>query len=198
MRNPLLAFNALFVVLGAIALASSAAYAQEPKPGKLKVSVSRPEPYTFVDEKAIGPGSQSIPLPEGKHSVTVANYGFKSFRQDVSITSGETTSVAANLEPDGSVVSGPWGRIQFEVGTMTRGDYAVLLNGKKPEYFVGHVDEFNHNIWWKQELIVPARTHEVTVTTNGQVVWSGNRNRAGPYYLAIPRDRYFMGSRGNN
>ena len=173
MRNPLLAFNALFVVLGAIALASSAAYAQEPKPGKLKVSVSRPEPYTFVDEKAIGPGNQSIRLPEGKHSVTVANYGFKSFRQDVSITPGETTSVAANLEPDGSVVSGPWGRIQFEVGTMTRGDYAVLLNGKKPDYFVGHVDEFNHNIWWKQELIVPPATHEITVTRNGKVVWSG-------------------------
>src|ERR1700746_2520991 len=101
MRNPLLAFRPLLVILGVSALVSSAAFAQEPKPGKLKVSVSRPEPYTFVDEKAIGPGNQSIHLPEGKHSVTVANYGFKSFRQDVSIAPGETTSVTANLEPDG-------------------------------------------------------------------------------------------------
>jgi hypothetical protein len=173
MRNPLLVFRALFVVLGVSVLVSSAASAQEPKPGKLKVSVSRPEPYTFVDEKAIGPGNQSVRLPEGKHSVVVANYGFKSFRQDVSITPGETTSVAANLEPDGNVVSGPWGRIQFEVGTLTRGDYAVLLNGKKPDYFVGHVDEFNQNILWKQELIVPPATHQVTVTRNGKEVWSG-------------------------
>jgi DNA-binding beta-propeller fold protein YncE len=173
MRHPLLAFRALFVVLGASALLASAAHGQEPKPGKLKVSVSRPEPYTFVDEKAIGPGNRSISLPEGKHNVVVSNYGFKSFQQDVSIATGETTSITANLEPYGDVVSGPWGRIQIEVGTLTRGDYAVLLNGKKPGYFVGHVDEFNHNIWWKQELIVPPATHDVTVTRNGQVVWTG-------------------------
>ena len=152
---------------------STAAHAQEPKPGKLKVYVTLPEAYTFVDEKAIGPGNQSIRLGEGKHTVSVANYGFKAFRQDVSIASGETTTVKVNLETDGANVSGPWGRIQIEVGTMTRGDYAVLLNGKSEGYFVGHVDEFNQNILWKQELIVPVRTHDVTVTRNGQTVWSG-------------------------
>lgn len=152
---------------------STAAHAQEPKPGKLKVYVTLPEAYTFVDEKAIGPGNQSIRLGEGKHTLSVENYGFKAFRQDVSIASGETTTVKVNLETDGANVSGPWGRIQIEVGTMTRGDYAVLLNGKSEGYFVGHVDEFNQNILWKQELIVPVRTHDVTVTRNGQTVWSG-------------------------
>ncbi len=34
------------------------------------------------------------------------------------------------------------------------------------------MDEFNHNTLWKQELIVPARTHQVTVTRYGKVVWS--------------------------
>ena len=38
---------------------------------------------------------------------------------------------------------------------------------------MGHVDEFNNNNFEKQELIVPARTHEVTITRYGQVVWSG-------------------------
>ena len=104
----------------------------------------------------------------------VANYGFKTFQQDVSITAGETTSVRADLVPDGAMVSGPWGRIQIEVGTLTRGDYAVLLNGKTPSYFVGHVDEFNQDIWWKQELIVPPGTHQVTITRHGDVVWSGS------------------------
>jgi len=167
-------FKSFFGVLGTVALLSSALHAQEPKAGKLKVYVTLPEAYTFVDEKAIGPGNQSIRLGEGKHTLSVENYGFKPFHQDVSIASGETTKVRVDLEADGSKVSGPWGRIQIEVGTATRGDYAVLLNGKSAGYFVGHVDEFNQNIWWKQELIVPVRTHDITVTRNGQTVWSGS------------------------
>jgi hypothetical protein len=169
-------FKSFLAVLGTATLLSSlssAVQAQEPKAGKLKVYVTLPEAYTFVDDKAIGPGNQSIRLGEGKHTVSVANYGFKAFRQDVSIVSGATTKVKVNLETDGAKVSGPWGRIQIEVGTMTRGDYAVLLNGKSEGYFVGHVDEFNQDILWKQELIVPVRTHDVTVTRNGQTVWSG-------------------------
>jgi outer membrane protein OmpA-like peptidoglycan-associated protein len=167
-------FRKIFLVLGIAVGLSSAAYAQEPKAGKLKVYVSSPkEAYSFVDDKAIGPGTRSVRLGEGKHTLTVENYGFTPLRQDVSITPGKTTVIKAKLDPDGSKVSGPWGRIQLEVGTLTRGDYAVLLNGKTAGYFVGHVDEFNHNIWWKQELIVPVRTHEVTVTRNGQVVWTG-------------------------
>jgi len=161
------------ILLGIAILFSSAAFAQEPKPGRLKVDVSVPQAYTFVDENAIGPGNRSIRLSEGKHSLIVANYGYKTFRQDVTITPGETTKIDAKLEPDGATVSGPWGRIQIEVGTLTAGDYAVLLNGKKPDYFVGHVDEFNHDIGWKQELIVPPGNHEVTVTRRGHVVWSG-------------------------
>jgi flagellar motor protein MotB len=169
-------FKSFMALLGTAILLpalSSSIHAQEPKAGKLKVLVTLPEAYTFVDDKAIGPGNQSIRLGEGKHTLSVANYGFKPFHQDVSIASGETTKVKVNLEADGSNVSGPWGRIQIEVGTMTRGDYAVLLNGKSEGYFVGHVDEFNQNILWKQELIVPVRTHDVTVTRNGQTVWSG-------------------------
>lgn len=170
-------FDTFLAVVGAAILLtslSSAARAQEPKTGKLKVYVTLPEAYTFVDDKAIGPGNQSIRLGEGKHTLSVENYGFKPFHEDVSIASGETMKVNVNLEPDGAKVSGPWGRIQIEVGTLTRGDYAVLLNGKSEGYFVGHVDEFNQDILWKQELIVPVRTHDVTVTRNGQTVWSGS------------------------
>jgi flagellar motor protein MotB len=168
--------NTLLAALGTVAVLSSiciSTHAQEPKAGRLKVYVTLPEAYTFVDDKAIGPGNQSIRLGEGKHTLSVENYGFKPFRQDISIAGGETTKVRVDLEADGSKLSGPWGRIQIEVGTATRGDYAVLLNGKTAGYFVGHVDEFNQDIWWKQELIVPVRTHDITVTRNGQTVWSG-------------------------
>src|SRR5262249_39101383 len=70
-------------------------------------------------------------------------------------------------------VPGPRGRIQIEVGMRRAGDAAVLLNGKKPQYFVGHVDEFNHNILSHQELIVPPGTHELTITRYGKELWSG-------------------------
>src|ERR1700693_5000693 len=115
----------LAATLGAATLLSSTVFAQEPKAGKLKVYVTLPEAYTFVDDKAIGPGNQSVSLGEGKHTLSVENYGFKPFRQDVSIASGETTKVRVDLQQDGAKVSGPWGRIQVEVGTTTRGDYAV-------------------------------------------------------------------------
>ena len=49
----------------------------------------------------------------------------------------------------------------------------MFLHGKKPEYFVGHVDEFNNDIGWKQELIVPPGNYDVTVTRHGKVAWTG-------------------------
>jgi outer membrane protein OmpA-like peptidoglycan-associated protein len=161
-------------VLGAIVLFSSAAVAQELKTGKLKISVSPKQAYTFVDDRAIGPGSRTIKLDVGTHHLVVANYGFKFAEQDVSIDSGHTVPVDIKLAPVGEEIPGPRGRIQIEVGMRRAGDAAVLLNGKKPQYFVGHVDEFNHNIRYHQELVVPPGTHEVTVTRYGKELWSGS------------------------
>jgi len=161
-------------VLGAIVLFSSAAGAQELKKGKLKISVSPKQAYTFVDDKAIGPGRRTIKLDVGTHHLVVANYGFKFAEQDVSIDSGHTVPVDIKLAPVGEDIPGPRGRIQIEVGMRRAGDAAVLLNGKKPQYFVGHVDEFNHNIRYHQELVVPPGTHEVTVTRYGKELWSGS------------------------
>ena len=50
---------------------------------------------------------------------------------------------------------------------------AVLLNGKTPEFFVGHGDEFDHEWWWKQELIVPPGTYHMSVLHEDQTAWSG-------------------------
>lgn len=152
--------------------AASTAFAQET--GKLKMSVYPPEAYTFVDGRAIGPGDRSVKVEPGTHQVLVANYGFKFFQQDVSVNGAETTVVNAHLDPIGTPTPpGDRGRIQLEVGNLKAGDAAVLLNGKTPQYFVGHIDEFNNNIWWQQELIVPPGTHEVTVTRHNDVIWSG-------------------------
>ena len=143
---------------------------------KLKVYVSPDEAYTFVDGKAIGPGNRTVKLPLGTHNLIVANYGFKFFQQDVALDSGKPTILKVNLEPSGSDVPGPFGRIQLELGPLSlgdAGDHAVLLNGKTANYFVGHIDEFNNNIGWHQELVVPPGSHRVTVTRRGQEVWSG-------------------------
>jgi hypothetical protein len=162
-------------IVGAVVLISSVAFVQEPKTGTLDISVSPPESYTFVDERAIGPGDHGIRLAPGKHNVIVANYGFNFLRQDVDIESGKTSTIDASLQPKGGAVSGPKGRIQLEVGLWKAGDYAVLLNGKTPYYFVGHVDEFNHDIGpWKQQLVVPPGQYNVTVTRSGRVAWTGS------------------------
>jgi outer membrane protein OmpA-like peptidoglycan-associated protein len=158
-------FSAAFAVL---------ANAQETQ--KLKVYVYPDEAYTFVDGRAIGPGNRTVKLPLGTHNLIVANYGFKFFQQDVALDSGKPTIVKVNLEPSGGDVSGPFGRIQLELGALSlgdAGDHAVLLNGKTANYFVGHIDEFNNDIGWHQELVVPPGNHKVTVTRRGQEVWSG-------------------------
>lgn len=160
-------------ILGAGFLLSAVVVAQDTKPGKLKISVSPKQGYTFVDSNAIGPGNHTIKLDVGTHHLVVANYGFKFAEQDVSIDSNHTVPVDIQLESTGAEVAGPRGRIQIEVGMRRAGDAAVLLNGKKPQYFVGHVDEFNNDIIKHQELVVPPGTHQLTVTRYGKELWSG-------------------------
>jgi len=137
--------------------------------------VTPKQAYTVVDGKAIGPGNRTIKLEVGTHHVIIANYGYKFAEQDVSIDSDKTVPVDIKLEAIGAPVPGPRGRIQIEAGRVHGATgAAVLLNGKKPSYFVGHVDEFdNDSLFWRQELVVPPGTHQVTVTRYGKELWNG-------------------------
>ena len=167
-------FRTLCGILGGLILLSVAAFAQDLKPGKLKISFHPKQAYTFIDGKAIGPGNRKIKLDVGTHHLVVANYGFKFVERDISIDSHQTLPLDIQLEPVGGEVPGPRGRIQIEVGRRRAGDAAVLMNGKKPQYFAGHVDEFNNDIVKHQELVVPPGTHELTVTRYGKELWSGS------------------------
>lgn len=172
-----LAVRMLYAIPTAAVLFGAAAYAQETS--KLKMSVFPNQAYTFVDGNAIGPGNRTIKLPIGTHSVVVANYGFKFFRKEITMDSGKPTILKVTLDPSGDEVSGPRGRIQLEIGHLSlwdAGDHAVLLNGKTVNYFVGHIDEFNNEIGWHQELIVPPGNHQVTVTRRGKEIWTGTIN----------------------
>ncbi|MFZ0038279.1 MAG: OmpA family protein [Candidatus Acidiferrales bacterium] len=163
-------------------LSAGTAYAQD---GKLKIHVVPKQAYLFVDGKAINDGNHTISLPAGKHTVVVVNYGYKLSSQDVNIEAGKTTPVEVTLTPYGDKVGGPWGRIQLK----GPGRAAVLLEGKTPEYLVGHVDEFNWDWIWKQELLVPPGTHNITVTRNGTDVWSGSVNVAANQKVVIHLDK---------
>ena len=166
-------FGTVYGILGGLILLSAAAFAQDLKPGKLKISVHPKQAYTFIDGKAIGPGNRKIKLDVGTHHLVVANYGYKFVERDISIDSHQTLPLDIQLEPAGGDLPGPRGRIQIEVGMRRAGDAAVLMNGNKPQYFVGHVDEFNNDIIKHQELVVPPGRHELTVTRYGKELWSG-------------------------
>jgi OmpA family/PEGA domain len=170
------------LVAAAFMLCAGSAYAQD---GKLKIHVTPKQAYVFVDGKAIRDGSRTMSLPAGKHTIAVVNYGYKISTQDVNIDAGKTTNLDVKLEAYGGAVNGPWGRIQFKGQPRA----AVLLEGKTPDYFVGHVDEFDWDWIWKQELLVPPGAHNITVTRNGTDVWSGTVNVAANQKVIIDLDK---------
>jgi OmpA family/PEGA domain len=162
----------------ALALGATAACAQD---GKLKTTVTPKEAYVFVDGNAIHEGnyfwSRTIKLSAGKHTVVIANYGYKPSTQDVNIEAGKTTKLEVKLDPAGGPVAGPYGKVQFTGVALTPTNRAaVLSNGTTPGYFVGHVDEFNHEFIWRQELLMPPGTFHFTVTREGKTIWAGDVN----------------------
>jgi OmpA family len=141
---------------------------------KLKIHVSPKQAYVFVDGAALKQGSCAgmfctIWVDPGEHTVTVRNYGYASESRKVNLQVGKVTKLDISLKPEGGPVSGPWGRIQIKGPPHA----AVLLNGKSPDFFVGHVDEFDNSFIWQQQLLVHPGTYEVTVTWWGKTIWSG-------------------------
>jgi hypothetical protein len=152
-------FRTLTAVI-AVALGATAVFAQD---GKLSTSVTPKEAYVFVDGNAIHEG----------------NYGYKPSTQDVNIEAKKTTKIEVKLEPAGGPVAGPYGKVQFTGVALTPTNRAaVLSNGTTPGYFVGHVDEFNHEFIWRQDLLMPPGTFHFTVTREGKTIWSGDVNVA--------------------
>lgn len=157
--------SALVVFLGFIGVLPITA-----QNGKLKVKATPAQAYVFVDGQAMGQAYHPLQLSAGNHRVDVVNYGYKTFTKDVSISDGTTMDVEATLEPISDTVSGPWGCLTIEDSQRD----AIFLNGKTPEYFVGHGDEFNHEFGMKQELLVPPGTHQLLVVRQGKEVFSGS------------------------
>jgi hypothetical protein len=137
--------------------------------GKLKIEVSPKQAYVFVDGRAIRDGNQTLKLAAGEHSVSVHNYGFQPKTVGVHIEAGKTVERSIVLDPSGDKVSGPFAEIEMKGDPRA----AVLLTGRTPAYFVGHVDEFNWDWIWHQRLLVKPGTYQLTVSREGNTLWSG-------------------------
>jgi len=149
--------------------AGASAVAQD---GKLRLHVNPKQAYLWVDDRAVSEASKhpSLELSAGEHKIELAKYGYTPITRTVTVTAGKTTDLDVTLEKVGETVSGPFGAIAIRGADRD----AVLLNGKTPDFFVGHDDEFNTNfLWWKQELVVPPGTYEVTVQGGDKDIWSG-------------------------
>lgn len=142
--------------------------------GKLTIHVTPKQTYIFLDDHALGEASRhhNISLSAGSHKIELVNYGYTPTTRTVTITAGKTEKLDVTMEPVAGTVSGPFGAMTIEGASRD----AVLLNGKTPDFFVGHGDEFNHDWWWKQELVVPPGTHQVTVMGGDKEAWSGPVN----------------------
>jgi len=138
---------------------------------KLAIHVTPKQAYLFVDDHAVGEASrhQSLKLSPGDHKVELVNYGHTPVTQTVTITGGQVTKLEIALQAITHTVSPPFGAMTIEGASL----YAVLLNGKTPDFFLGHGDEFNHEWWWKQELVVPPGTYQMTILAPEKEVWSG-------------------------
>ncbi len=145
------------------------------KQAKLRIHVSPKQAYVFLDGAALKEGNClfgalcTIWADPGEHTVTVRNYGYAPESRKVNLEVGKITKLNISLKPEGGPVSGPWGRIQIKGPPHA----AVLLTGKSPDYFVGHVDEFDNSFIWQQNLLVHPGTYQVTVTWWGKEIWSG-------------------------
>jgi OmpA family/PEGA domain len=168
MRTSSCALGVLFLTAASLCAAST--FAQSAiENGKLKIHVEPKQAYVFVDGLAIRDGSQTITLAAGDHRVAVYNYGYVPKAQEVHIGAGESTDLRVTLQSEGDMVAGPFGDIEFKGHPRA----AVLLNGKTPDYFVGHVDEFDWNWIWHQRLLVKPSTYQVSITREGKTIWSG-------------------------
>jgi len=140
------------------------------KDGHLKLQVTPKQAYVYIDDVPLGWGSGLFWAIPGEHTLAVYNYGYKSYSTKFTSESGKTNRLSVALEPVPGTVSGPWGRIQLEGPSQG----AVLLNGNTPDFLVGHTDEFNNDIIWKQELLVPPGNHQLNIfNCGGAEIYSG-------------------------
>lgn len=164
-------FQLLPLVVSVLALGMIPQCLAQGADGKVAIHVTPKQAYIFVDGRAISEASKhhTLSLSAGDHKIVLANYGYSPETRNVTITAGKSTDLDVTLQPVSDKVSGPFGAITVEGASRD----AILLNGKTPDYFVGHGDEFDHDWGWKQELVVPPGNYQLTALSGDKELWSG-------------------------
>lgn len=149
-------------------------YGADKTTARLRVTVRPVEAEIFIDGQHMGDatfdGTLTVPkISPGEHTVGIYNYGFVPQTFKVNFTAGQTSKLNVALVTVPGTVSGPWGRIQIKDAPRA----AILMNGKTPEYVVGHADETDNSFIWQQELLVQAGTYQLTLVHGDQTIWSG-------------------------
>ncbi len=134
----------------------------------VRVNITPNQSYVFADGSGFGHGSRTLGLDPGHHVIGVYSYGYKPMIHEVDLVAGKNPEMNFTLEPSGDAVPGPFGAIQIEGAPHV----AVLLNGKKPEYFVGYGDLFNNHTGGQQLLLVPPGTHILTLVYGKNEMYS--------------------------
>ncbi|HEY6301718.1 MAG TPA: OmpA family protein [Terriglobales bacterium] len=161
------------IIVSVVLLVCTGAIPSLAQEGTLKIHVTPKQAYAFVDGRAYGEATlHALYLKPGDHKIELYNNGYLPASASVSIEAGKRTNLAVAMTPILSRIPGPFGAMTIEGANRD----AVLLNGKTPDFFVGHGDEFDHDWWWKQELVVPPGTYLVTILAagTGNEVWSGS------------------------
>lgn len=147
-----------YVIAALLAFSATFALAQD---ATVKVRVFPPEAYIFVDGQPVAHRSQTISVTPGEHSIGVYNYGFVPQVKVVTLAPGRNPEIVSRLEAVPGMANGPWGRLQIEGNVNDKA--AVFINGIKPEYFVGHIDEMNNETMATQKLVLPIGTYELMI-----------------------------------
>ncbi len=176
-------FRQCLMIAGLLLFAAAGAVAKD---ATVRIHVRPVEAYIYIDGSPFGDSSRTISVAPGQHSIAVYNYGFTPQVRDVSLTPGKNADLTFTLVAVSGSTTGPWGRLQIEGASRA----AVYLNGKTPEYLVGHGDEFNNTGEWfnccVQQLIVPAGSHLVTVVApHAKELWSGTVNIPSDHRLIL-------------
>ncbi|HLY59947.1 MAG TPA: OmpA family protein, partial [Terriglobia bacterium] len=152
----------------------SVGYGADKSTAKLLVRVRPVEAEIFIDGQHMGDatwnGMMTVPkISPGEHTVGIYNYGYVAQTFKVNFTGGQTSKLDVRLVPVAGTVSGPWGRIQIKDAPRA----AILMNGKTPEYVVGHADETDNSFIWQQELLVRPGTYQLTLVHGDKTIWAG-------------------------
>src|SRR5579864_7125417 len=141
------------------------------KEGHLKIHCYPKQAYVYADgEPIVESLGHFISLSPGTHRIDLYNYGYKPETRMVTVESHKTVHLDVTMQQTQGIVTGPWGCITIKGHSVHS---AVLLNGKDPQiFFVGHVDEFNNDFIWKQELVVPPGRHQLTLEYLDHTPWT--------------------------